>query len=74
MRVMRVIAGNVSYYVRKVSETKIVIGLKNTPQYPAYPAYLSKLILPLETQRYSLVLLHTGRSDRGLPLGCGFPA
>lgn len=37
MRVMQVMAGNVSYIVRDMSKTKIYIGLKHCRHYPHHP-------------------------------------
>lgn len=38
MRVMRGIAGNLSYNVRKIQSVKNEIRLKHTPPFPASPA------------------------------------
>jgi hypothetical protein len=38
MRVMRGIAGNLSYNVREIQSVNNVIGLKYTPPFPASPA------------------------------------
>lgn len=56
MRVMLVIAGNVSYIVRDMSETKIYIGLKHYRHYPHHPQSERR-------KRYSLAFPFTGNAN-----------
>lgn len=52
MRVMRGIAGNLSYNVREIQSVNNVIGLKYTPPLPASPAnYGSSLHFPSTGRR-----------------------
>lgn len=61
MRVMRVMAGNVSYNVRDMSKTKKYIWPEDYPPSPASPAHGSSLAISL-----------AGNSHRDVSLGCGF--
>lgn len=68
MRVMRVIAGNVSYYIGKVSVTNTVIGVESYPPSPASPANQPGAAGP------SSGLWNEGNANPELPLGRGLPA
>lgn len=59
MRVMRGIAGNLSYNVREIQSVNNVIWLKYTPPLPASPA----------NRGSSLVCSITGHAERDLSLG-----
>jgi len=62
----RVMAGNLPYNVRNMSETKKVYRLKHTPPSPHHPQSISR--------RYFGTLLIAGDSHRAKALGYFWPA